>query len=256
MITYPRLSPPAAVEQLALLSSCGGHDEMVELADVQHSQAHWYATGARCTEHDLRRLAEAVRECAARHGYPDPLGGRSTSATAFDREVSGLLLATMNIVPADAADDGVWSFISLVLLPDVAFWRFPNTQQRADYERLLGRPRNVFRRLWWRAWTLGPVASASIFEDEAVAILERPTIGGDRRLASGIIDRHLAMARDNPNLPRTELLRQVAKRVRRLAAVVTLAALEDVELDQLVTEVAEASLQALVRPTTTTGTGP
>lgn len=214
-------------------------------ADLQHSQSYWYATGARRTEKDLVALSEAIRACAADNGWPKPLGGRSTLATGFDRQLSRVLLEEMAPIPADAADEGVWSFLSLVLLPDVAFWRFPNTQARADYERLLGRPRNVFRRLWSRAYTLGADASEALFEDESVNIMERPTLAGDRRLAQAIVGRHLAMARADPALPRTELLRQVAKRMLRLCAVLTVPALTDAQVDQLVEEVAEASLKAL-----------
>lgn len=242
--TYPRLPAGAAVERLIELTAMPW-EQLLQSAELHHSQSYWYPTGARRSEDDLRRLADVVRSCAADNGWPKPLGGRSTAATNFDRELSGVLLRDMEIIPADAADEGVWSYLSLVLLPDVAFWRFPNTQARADYERLLGRPRNVFRRLWSRAFTLGTEASVALFEDEAVNIMERPSLAGDRRLAQAIVRRHLAMATADPSLPRTELLRQVAKRMLRLSAVLTVPALNDQQVEQLVDEVALASRSAL-----------
>ncbi len=151
----------------------------------------------------------------------------------------------MQITPADAAQEGVWSFLSLVLLPDVAFWRWPNAKGAADYERLIGRPRNVFRRLWWRAYCLGEAASALVFEDEAAAIMERTAIGGDVRLARMLAENHLRITADDPSIPRTELLRQVAKRVRRLSVIRTFAALSDQELSLLVQQTAGEALSAL-----------
>lgn len=242
--TYPRLPTAAAVQLLSVLTATNA-DELQYPTDFNNIHTYWYATGARRSEQDLRKLADAVRACAVDSGFPRPLGARSARATSFDRQLSRVLLKEMELVPADAAVEDVWSFVSLILLPDIAFWRFPNTDSRVDYERLLGRPRNVFRRLWWRAYTLGPDASAALFEDEAVAIMERPTLAGDRRLARAVIENHLEMAQSDATIPRTELLRQVAKRVRRLSAVLTIPALGDTELLSLVHEVADASLKSL-----------
>ena len=86
-------------------------------------------------------------------GWPTPmtrLGGPQ-----FDRQLAAELHRQMHILPADAAVEDVWSFLSLVLLPDVACWRFPDRSE----ERLRGHFRNVFRRLWWRAYILGATAS-------------------------------------------------------------------------------------------------
>jgi hypothetical protein len=151
----------------------------------------------------------------------------------------------MDILPADAAHEGVWSFLSLVLVPDVALWRFPNRGLREDYERLLGRPRNVFRRLWWRAYAMGEEASQRLLEDEAVAIMERPTIGGNTRIASAVAATHLQVIAETPEVSRTELLREVGKRLRRLSAVITLGALEDRDLRTTVRDVFDQALVAL-----------
>ena len=151
----------------------------------------------------------------------------------------------MQIVPADAADEGVWSFLSLVLLPDIALWRYPNPGGKGDYERIIGRPRNVFRRLWWRAFALGPAISAKLLEDEAVAIMERPTLGGNPRIAAALAESHLRAVKANPSVSRTELMRQVTKRLRRLSVIVTLAALKDDALKAVMAEVIAESVESL-----------
>ena len=246
IVTYPRLPTAAAVARLAELISLEGAAALGEAAAVDHPRADSYATGASVPADQLADLREAMLECAAKYGFPQRLGSRSEDATNFDRDASVLLLSQMDILAADAAQEGVWSFLTLILLPDVAMWRWPDHGGRADYERLIGKPRNVFRRLWWRAFCLGEENSALVFEDEAVAIMERPTIGGDVRLARALASNHLRMAREAPDLPRTELLRDVAKRIRRLSVLVTFAALDDADLEALVRETADEALKALL----------
>jgi hypothetical protein len=246
IVTYPRLPTAAAVSRLAELISLDGVAALSATAAIEDPRADTYATGAPVPSERLATLREAMLECAAKYGFPQRLGTRSEDATNFDRDASVLLLRQMDVLPADAAQEGVWSFLALILLPDVALWRWPDHGGRADYERLIGKPRNVFRRLWWRAYCLGESNSAEVFEDEAVAIMERPTIGGDVRLARILADNHLRMARENRDLPRTELLRDVAKRIRRLSVLVTFAALSDDELLTLVRETSDDALAALV----------
>src|SRR6266487_3809562 len=100
----------------------------------------------------------------------------------------------------------------------------PGLSARGQRDRLMGRPRNVFRRLWARSYALGAAAS-ELREDKTVAILERPTPGGDVRVARAIAETHLAAISRHRSVARTELMRQAAKRIRRISIVVTLAAL-------------------------------
>src|SRR5690606_11986797 len=131
---------------------------------------------------------------------------------------------TMGIVPADAAEEDVWTFLSVVLVPEIAPWRFPG----APEERVLGRPRNVLRRLWWRAWTFGPdldyapVGAAPLGEDEFVSVMERSTLAGcqpvARAIRGALWDAELAGC----GLPRSELMRELTKRVRATRSEVAL----------------------------------
>jgi len=100
----------------------------------------------------------------------------------------------MEIVPADAAEPGVWAFLCCVAVPDLACWRFPGRTR----ERLLGGPRNALRRLWWRAYVLDRGSreglSGRLGEDETVQIMERPTLAGNPRVATTLADAHLRRA--------------------------------------------------------------
>lgn len=252
--SYPRLGSDAAAELLATFT--GQLPESLRaLARTESDQCTWYATAhQRVDQQVLIELQSRVREVASGCGYPEPARERAPTLTLFDRKVGPVLFKTMDIVPADAADEGVWSFLSLVLLPDVAFWRFPNLQSRDDYERILGRPRHVFRRLWWRAFALGAEdgdPSTELLEDEAVAIMERPTIGGDPRVARAIATEHLAQVQRykelQKELPRTDLMREAMKRLRRLTTLITLGALSDSELAKLFSEVFTSAAEVLSR---------
>jgi len=243
---YPRLPLPQAVSMLQERSPLTA-EELLSRSDTQHPQIEWYQTAAKRVPHEhLRELQAGIREIAGEFGYPDLPNRRSTQYIGFDQAVTAEIIAAMDIVPADAAHEGVWSFLSLVLLPDVALWRFPNPSGRGDYERIVGRPRNVFRRLWWRAFALGPETSSRLYEDKAVGIMERSSLGGNPRIARTLAKEHLArVLAEKPKLPRTELMRQVTKRLRRLSVIVTLGVLDEDALRDLVGQLFTESIGAL-----------
>jgi hypothetical protein len=183
-----------------------------------------------------------MRAAAETLGFPEQLGSRRGD---FDRLYTELLYRGMAIVPADAAHEGVWSFISLVLVPELAPWRFPNRTE----ERLRGQPRNAFRRLWWRAHTLGITPDSVTFrltEDQLVQVEERPTIGGDSRVA-----RALCSALENaigqfPAVSHEDLMREAAKYLIRLTPSLSVYALAEGQLEDLMRELMTRSGKALM----------
>lgn len=190
-----------------------------EIASTSSEESFFYPTAiSRSPESQLRQIRCSCVAIASDFGFPRSRPSRNFSK--FDQLTSVSIFTEMRAIPADAARDEVWSFLSLILLPDVAHWRFPNKHQKPDYDRIIGRPRNVFRRLWWRAYCLGPELSAQLYEDEAVAIMERPTFGGNPLIASAIASYHIAIVASVPGLRRTDFLRQVMKRLSRLAPIV------------------------------------
>ncbi|GAB2920970.1 hypothetical protein GCM10027280_04960 [Micromonospora polyrhachis] len=243
---YPRL--PAHVAEQRLAAHTGqAVEDLRRLSATTDLRASWYPTAPyRVAENDLRTLQETVRAISAEAGWPAP--PTKTKGTAFDRKLAPALYRQMAIVPADAASEDVWSFLSLVLLPDIAFWRWPNEQRRPGYERIIGRPRNVFRRLWTRIHSLGEDLGAQLYEDEAVAILERPTLGAHPRVARAIAQGHLGMAGES-GTARTEILRITARRLRRLAVVVSLETLDDAQLADLVERYTKEAIDQSRSPT-------
>ncbi|WP_156296460.1 DUF6339 family protein [Mycobacterium paragordonae] len=246
---FPRLQRDIARQRLAEFTNMD-IGEIAERSDVEFDRAYFYPTaprGQQATPETIRKFQTTMRQLAKNHGYPTPLGRKEKAAGLFDREVVAAILDVAPLIPAEAGEEGVWSFLSLVAVPDVALWRWPNRRERDDYERILGYPRNVFRRLWWRAFILGSApdsAGAKVFEDEAVAILERTAIGGNRTVARMVAETQIRRFEDASK--RTDLMRDVMKRIRRLHAFISFHSLSSNELKSLIEEAFDNSEAALM----------
>ena len=236
-VYFPRL-PKLAARQLLEEFSVFTVPELRHRAEVNLETSFFYPsapTGQHVSTGVLEELQVKIRGIATDNGYPSDLSQKDPRKTKFDRDVVAQILDIAPLIPAEASVEDVWSFISLVLLPDVAFWRWPNSKRKEDYERILGYPRNVFRRLWWRAYILGSgpdAVSNKIYEDEAVAILERSLIGGNRQVARIIAETHIKQFAGEKQ--RTNVMRDAMKRIRRLHAFVSFHSIHEAEIRQLV----------------------
>ena len=239
---WPRLPHGTAMELLGRVE-VGDPRALLEGSGLEHPLAAPVATGGTPVLRDrLEKVQESIRGLAERHGWPESLS--RTAVSNFDQPCSVLLHELMDIVPADAAHEGVWSFLSLVVLPDVAKWRFPE----AARDRMIGAPRNVFRRLWWRAEVLGSDALSgenALGEDELVQIMERPSLSADYRVAREIATVLMSRA-PQAGLARSELMRDLTKRVLRLMPVLSLDALEDEELANAIERCCALSAEQLI----------
>jgi hypothetical protein len=245
-ITYPRL-PQIVAESLLKEQRQLSIDRLSAFATVSHQQQEWHPTiPTRVSERDLQLLRANIIGIAAAHGYPvqQPLGGH----TLFDQQLAVHLYEQMGIVPAEAAAGGMWSFLALVLLPDVAAWRYPNRHR----DRFIGSDlmigssnRHVFGRLWARVHILGAEASSGLGEDNVVNLFERSTFGGDPRLARFIGEAHIRTLAAQRIIRSQELMRDAMRRLRRLAVVVSFCAMNDDQLRALLEEVFTASASAV-----------
>jgi hypothetical protein len=239
---YPRIASDVAA---ALYDSLLDRD-VVDLrrhADIMHPAAGFYAIGNRVPQERLKQLQAAVRSIVDRLGFPEPKR-RQEAFSQFDHDLPKLLCESMQIVPADAAAEGVWSFIGLVLLPDIAAWRYPNRSR----ERMIGLPRNAFRRLWWRGFVLGHSphdAPAVLGEDQLVAVMERPTIGGNARLARAFCKIVTEAQIAHPGLSPMFIMRESAKRLMRFTPFICTDALSDEALMSLLDEVVGNAVESL-----------
>lgn len=231
---YPRLPTGTALRLIREYQSIP-LEELTERSALEHPAAIYNPVGGRrVSQARLEVLRTGMREAAASLGFPQPLA--SNRVGDFDRLYMELLYRGMGIVPADAGQEGVWSFICLVLTPELPAWRFPS---RAE-ERLRGLPRNTFRRLWWRGHTLGHTPDSISFrltEDQLVQIEERPTIGGDPRVARALgLELEAARAR-YPGISQEDLMREAAKYFIRLTPLISVYSLSDEQLYERAREV-------------------
>lgn len=243
-LLYPRLDRSSA-QLIIHLQADMTLEELERGGSLSHPSAEPSATGGRLAPVEkLLEVQNAVRAAARVAAYPKPL---ASSTQVFDRACGTALGQIMEIVPADAAEEGVWSFLTLVVAPEIGPWRFPS---RAE-ERLLGRPRNVLRRTWWRAWALGPDLEWApdgcepLGEDESVQIMERTTLGGNRRVAQAIQATVWRLESSGVIVARSELIRQLTRRLRAVKSHISLDALTGNELDELLDELAAKALHEL-----------
>ena len=209
------------------------------LPQVEFGSASLNATGGGApTQQDLSKW---------RSGVVDRLSELTTgSKDDNDRHSLALgqaLAEVVNPSPSDAAHDGVWAYLTLMLFPDVVQRRWPLSTPPAssDNDRwvgaLLSRDRNYLK-LSWRRWTvLGSVvgdADRPLGEDEYGALLERTSIARNFRLvrlaAQSILENHGA--------GRSEFARRLMKEITLLTGPLHLDVLSDSQLKAIVQDTA------------------
>ncbi|MFB6933565.1 DNA cytosine methyltransferase [Streptomyces chartreusis] len=255
---YPRL----LAEQAKPLFSEYQYLTIAELScrtATTHESAVYVATGGdRVSADRLRELREGVLDLAKQAGFPDD-SDRVRNA-AFDQQLAALLHAEMGMVPAEAASRDVWAFLALIVLPDVAFWRYPHPPK----DRVLGTDltRHVFGRLWWRAQLVRspvdpqPYKALEILGEAAFDQIyaRRAALGGSPHLVRAIL--RVWKDLDLAGLNERETLRDFLKRLLRLAPFVLFDGIQEQALDDELRSVAQESVDAqrLGSPSGTTPT--
>lgn len=144
---FPRLLPSAAktLREAYLGKSA---EELRSSADLSHTAMFYAATGGvRLPVGRLRDIRAEILRAAEERGFP--ASHNRKQAATFDITVAEMLHRDSGIIPAEAVAGDLWAFLSLVLMPDVAAWRYSDLHR----DRVLGSDvtRHVFGRLWWRA---------------------------------------------------------------------------------------------------------
>lgn len=233
---YPRLALSHALEAAKAVRELfaeGGSSALSHAAAFSHPHAAPVATGGRvATPQEIERAREEVLEAMA-----PLLDRREVPTVKFDVVLGKSLHEALDIVPGDAAHDETWSFLSLVVFPDLVARRFPDLHD----DRLLGKPRNALRRVWQRAEVLGDllhVHPRPLGEDEAVGLFERTALARNRRLvraaACEVMNRVGGTAR-------SEWAREFYKRLQYLTGPYLLDTLTDDELNEVIKNAASAA---------------
>ncbi|MET7283824.1 DUF6339 family protein [Kribbella sp. NPDC005582] len=246
-ILYPRL----LAEQAKTLHELYRTLEIVELSR-RHSTTHDLSIfaavgGDRAGADDLSALRTGVVQLAAEHGFP---GESSREARRdFDIRLAEFLHSGMRMVPAEAAAGDVWAFLALIVLPDVAYWRYP----RPPGDRVLATDitRHVFGRLWWRAHLVyssddsGPYDALGILGEAAFDQIyaRRRALGGSPHLVKAILRTWTGL--DLADLDERDVLRGFLQRLLRLSPFLAFDALESGPLDAELRVVALETIAAM-----------
>lgn len=227
MKVYPRLSDTDGRVRLRDLRM-SSTNSLAALVRFEHPSAAPVATGGvPVTVQELSDLRQAVlRSLGAK--MEAPFLSRS-DASAFDRDMGHALHDEMDIVPSDAAHRGVWTFLTVMVFPDLLAKRFSDMSE----ERALGGQRNVLRRSWEREAVIGDLQRASarpLSEDELVGLFERTALSRNRELVRALARR--VMSYDGPQ--RTAFARELYKEATYLTGPLLLDSLDEEELRVLV----------------------
>lgn len=259
MWLYPRIAQ-ALGNSLARERSMTPIAELSMIAACEHPDAVYGPTGGgRISREQLQAIRDAVVTLAEKCGFPG--SGSEKLRRTFDAECAVLLHTKMGIVPAEASQLGVWTFVATVMFPDVVRWRFiGDAETGTTLERFMGGvrgTRNTFGRLWWRAHLLrveheeDPYTLVrSLGEDELVQVTERPNLSGNPRVNAAICGGFLE-AVNKTATSRSDVLRDAMKRLRRLNSFVSFSALDDRALESLVDQVMRESVRALAKSPST-----
>lgn len=269
---HPRLLPTAGkarFEELCNRVWAAEDPDFEELGGStawNHHGVVFAATGPpRITEAELGELRAEVLEAAKGVGFPSDRRPDAKLA-AFDRAVAGVWRDKGLLFPAEAAVPEIWSFHALVLLPDVAFWRFAPVRKgdrRPNRERFVGSDltRHAFGRLWWRAHLVTARASDPDKQIGLLGVLgeadldqilsRRRAYGGSPEVFREILRTWERRVRSPPldelsgSSAGREILRDFLKRLLRRGAFVALDLLDGPALtrclDALLDEALEAS---------------
>jgi hypothetical protein len=229
---YPRLPlaiARARIDEIGAALTTGDIAAVEALAGVEHPRAAPVATGGRVVSAD--HIAD-VRAAILQTVETWVEQGRVSrpQAAAFDLALGRTLHEHLEIVPSDAAHDETWSFLTLIVLPDVAVLRFPDMH----VDRLIGGRRNVLRRTWIRQEVLGDLLHATdrpLGEDELVGLFERTALARNRTLIRRLA---AAVLRYDGATARSDWARELYKRVTFSTGPRLLDALTENELDALI----------------------
>jgi hypothetical protein len=244
---YPRLPRSVAKElwKERVQEFVSGNELSATLAGSTgfHPLAAFDPTGAKVVPPVLEKLREEILEVAHEFGFPVV---KKAEYTKFDMNVGRILLETARLMPGEGGHPGIWSHMALVLLPDVAFWRWPDPDGQRE-ERFVGgtrQLRNCFEVCWFRARLLDDPSQSDagdrlhlmdpLTQDAMVAIVERPTLARCRPAARSLARGFQEVKKDPGSLSVEKAFRQLLKRMTLVGAVINFDVLEESEIDELV----------------------
>lgn len=243
--SLPRLDRDDAVLVTSAMTKTSV-DRCSDYVDIFHPKQYPPPLGGTLVPtEEIEALREKVTALASEYGFPKRNRAKGASYSEFDARLGNILFDCLQISPAEAGTEEVWNFLSLAVFPDVSKWRYQNDNRKEDYERWIGKPRNTFRKAWWRAYCLGPDLNLTLGEDEGVAIMERPTFGMNPTIAKTIASVHHKQSLELDS-SKSDVLRRVMVQLGKLSSIMNFDVLTPEQTTTLVREVYQETLDSLL----------
>lgn len=211
---------------------------------TSHGQMTYGPTGGRVVTSDIECLRQALIGVANEHGY-EHIEHAGPAGPAFDRAAAPVLVDHMNVTWEEAGQPGVWSMISLVILPDLTNWRWGNGPSATKERWICIDPtRHAWGRLWWQETVCRerPGLLEKFNESELNQFFERTSFTRHREFFLYFME---ATAIHLNRFARRTWVRDVTKRMRRRLAFIDTFSLTTPELRAFVDEVVNESVDAL-----------
>lgn len=235
-LLIPQLPSAAAMPLLREIASAGALKSQ-PLDRLSHPQAYTMPTGGTPLQESLLTgLREAVLAAAGEHSFPD---ARPPGFLAFELKIAEILAAWEPLwidgrPSGEALRNDCWTFLTVIVLPDVAVWRWPPKEESADVKawkgRMLGGSRNTFQRIFRRVMCFDRGAEhvdrwgliRGLLEDDFANLLERPGLTSNRDIAICLGEEYLAMKQrliDQSAGVRQNVYREATKAIRSYGVV-------------------------------------
>jgi len=220
--------------------------------ELRHSKAYVMPSGGLPVEDAaLQQLRELIFSAARHHGFPET---RPRSFLGFEYQVAEILaswepLWIDDIPSGESMRNACWTFLTVVVLPDVALWRWPPSPRgetdKAWRGRMLGGGRNAFQRIHRRVLSLDREPThpdrwgliRELREDDFSNILERPSLGSNPHVAVCLAEEYLAMRERLSTASaeiQTRVYREATKDLRAYGVVQALDLLTRADLEALI----------------------
>jgi len=206
---FPQIPRPDAEQLIDLFNA---DPASRRFSGLEHPQRFYQASGGdRLPDDELEVARAAIRAIAKKSGFPDqpPTSSRNQAYASFEAAVAEWFAGWVVLdverpgITAETTRRDWWSYLTLVVLPDVACWRWVSETQGnlLKHERFLGGGRNTFQRIHRRVLCLDRGTDhpdrfgliRELKEDDFSAILERPSLSSSPRIARMIAEELLLM---------------------------------------------------------------
>ena len=206
---FPQIPRPHAEQ---LIEAFNADPTNRRFSGFEHPQRFYQASGGdRLPDRELQLARDAILAIAEKSGFPNqpPTSTRNLDYAKFEAAVAEWFAgwAALEIespgVTAETTRRDWWTYLTLIVLPDVACWRWVSETQGnlLKHERFMGGGRNTFQRIHRRVLCLDRGINhpdrfgliRELKEDDFSAILERPSLSSSPRIARIISEELLLM---------------------------------------------------------------